>query len=463
MTEHIQCFPFVPGVLADLHAKRLRLGVISNTGSERAPDINAVLEPTGLLAQLDPALLVYSADEGVTKASPEIFERAAARVGQPAGRCLFVGESAAERAVAASAGWNVCPHPLLVGEVLAGQQLQFVRLTVSAGHIASPWQEQLRMRAFAPQHFAGPGGTVVYGLTSRRVALELIAMQFGVELLGPPDLPQAADLFLLRDDLARHTGFLAPAGDVTSVFASTGAAHLVLSATNEGLVVAVPPDVDRGVDAFHFDSARHGHALKLTPDALLWETEPPTAEPATAALGPAPLPPEVAAEFARIHAAALARTVERYSGQRALDPSRDAPRKWELHAGFEVSAAVKAQSLALAALLAALAPQAAPSLPPPQRHGSNSPVGDPASGRSDHASFQAYGYPACLVSEDFFIDAPAGPPQTRTRTTIGPRTPRSTRPMRRIWPGWWPPPPGPRRPPDLHPLSPDRGASCPSN
>jgi hypothetical protein len=564
-------FPFVPGLLADLQAKRLRLGVISNTGSERAPAINAVLEPTGLLAQLDPALLVYSADEGVTKASPEIFERAAARVGQPGGGCLFVGESAAERAVAASAGWNVCPHPLLVGEVLAGQQLQFVRLTVSTGHIASPWQEQLRMRAFAPQHFAGPGGTVVYGLTSQRVALELIAMQFGVELLGPPDLPQAADLFLLRDDLARQTGFLAPANDATSVFASTGAAHLILSASDEGLVIAVPPDVDRGVDAFHFDSARHGHTLKLTPDALLWETEPPTAEMATAALGPAPLPPEVAAEFARIDATALARTVERYSGQRALDGSaeggarvksrhileegnaravdqlvadldaagqrrfrvrrhsfshagrtlenveaelagaspelvlvtahldstagsepgydprndpapgadddasgvaavlavaeclaslttdvrlnrtvrfvlfnaeeqglvgsrayarrsksrvelivavwqmdmigfnRDAPRKWELHVGFEVSAAVEAQSLALAGRLAALASQAAPSLPPPQLHGSNSPVGDPASGRSDHASFQAYGYPACLVSEDFFIDAPGGP------------------------------------------------------
>src|SRR5262249_29448909 len=38
------------------------------------------------------------------------------------------------------------------------------------------------------------------------------------------------------------------------------------------------------------------------------------------------------------------------------------------------------------------------------------PEGDPAAGRSDHASFQAHGYPACVVSEDFFVgpgpDAP---------------------------------------------------------
>lgn len=47
-------FPFIPpGVLADLQAKGLRLGVISNTGGEKAPAMNAVLQPTGLLARFD--------------------------------------------------------------------------------------------------------------------------------------------------------------------------------------------------------------------------------------------------------------------------------------------------------------------------------------------------------------------------------------------------------------------------
>lgn len=564
-------FPFIPRILANLRADGLRLGVISNTGDEKASAMNAVLQPTGLLAQLEPGLLVYSGDEGITKTSPEIFNRAAARAGLPPGKCLFVGEDAAERAVAISAGWTVCPHPMLVGEVLTGQPLQFVRLTVPPPHANSPWQEELRKRAFIPQHMAGSGGTTVYGLTSQRVGMELINMQFGVELLGPPDLPQTNDLFLLRDDLARQSGFLASAGDATRVFAAHDVKRLVLSATPDGIIVAVPPEVDNGVDAFHFDSAQHGHTLKLTPDPLLWDVVQPTLALDTTALAPAPLPQEAAAAFARIDASAFMQTVERYSGQRTLegndggtrlksrhiledgnaraveqlvsdlyaagrgrlqvrrhtfsyagrtlqnieaelvgaspelvlvtahldstaaaereyDPRNDpapgadddasgvagvlavaerlahlaadsvlprtirfvlfnaeeqgligsrayarrskargeaivavlqmdmigfnekAPRTWELHAGFEASAAVEAQCIALASLLAALAPQVAPTFPPPQVHRSEGPTGDPASGRSDHASFQAYGYPACLISEDFFMGAPDGLP-----------------------------------------------------
>ena len=72
-------FPFVPAVLADLKSRGFPLGVISNTGDEKGPAVNAVLGPTGLLAFFDPALLVYSGDEGVTKAVPEIFLRAAQR------------------------------------------------------------------------------------------------------------------------------------------------------------------------------------------------------------------------------------------------------------------------------------------------------------------------------------------------------------------------------------------------
>ncbi|HKB05210.1 MAG TPA: M20/M25/M40 family metallo-hydrolase [Gemmataceae bacterium] len=564
-------FPFVSGVLTDLESRGLKLGVISNTGSEKGPAVNAVLAPTGLLAQLDNALLVYSGDEGVTKASPEIFNRAAARAGVPAARCLFVGEDAAERMVAMSAGWTVCPHPLLVDEVLDGQSLRYVRLSVPADHAATPWRAELRKRAFVPKHFAGPGGATVYGLTSQRVALELINMRFGVELLGAPDLPQTTDLFLLRDDLARQTGFLASAGEATRVFSAAGAERLILSANADGVVAAVPADVDRGVDAFHFDNARHGHTLKLTPDPLLWDTiAPAPARLAGAALAPPTLAPEAVAEFARIDAATVDRTVARYSGKLRLDgtetgykvtsrhilaegngravdqlvadleaagqgrfqvrrhpfthagvslqnveaelagtspelvivsahmdstagsepgydprahaapgadddasgvagvlaiaeriaalagaapPARTIrfvlfnaeeqgligskayarrskaraeviaavwqmdmigynqtpPRTWELHAGFQESADVEARSVALAELLAALAPQTAPALPAPQIHHSAGPVGDPAAGRSDHASFQAHGYPACLASEDFFIDAPDAP------------------------------------------------------
>jgi bacterial leucyl aminopeptidase len=89
--------------------------------------------------------------------------------------------------------------------------------------------------------------------------------------------------------------------------------------------------------------------------------------------------------------------------------NRTAPKTWELHAGFQASADVEARSIELAQLLASLAPQTAPALPAPQLHHFAGPVGDPAAGRSDHASFQAHGYPACLVSEDFFMNVPGAP------------------------------------------------------
>jgi bacterial leucyl aminopeptidase len=125
-------FLYTLGIVADLKARGLKLGVISNTGTEKGPAINAVLTPTGLLAHFDTDLLVYSGDEPplkdgtpVTKEIAEIFRRAAKRAGLEASpaRNLFVGEDADERQVAVSAGWQVCPHPLLVGEMLAGQPL----------------------------------------------------------------------------------------------------------------------------------------------------------------------------------------------------------------------------------------------------------------------------------------------------------------------------------------------------
>lgn len=564
-------FPFVSALLAGLKARALPLGVISNTGGETGTAVNAVLQPTGLLTHLDPGLLVYSGDQPdrVTKASVEIFHRAADRAGQPAARCLYVGEDAAERVVAIAAGWNVCPHPLLVEEVLAGQQLRYVRLTVPAAHTAAPWRDELRKRAFVPQHFAGPHGTTVYGLTSQRVALELIHMRFGVELLGEPDLPRATDLYLLRDDLAQRTGFLSAAGAAARAFADVESDRLIVSSTAEGVVAALPGG--RGPDEFHFDEARHGHNLKLTPDPLLWDVAPSAAAPVALA-GPRTLSPAAAAALAQIDPATVLRTVQRYSGLAALDGSETGPRvrsrhvlvddggngraveqlardleaiglgrfqvqlhpftfagrtlhnveaelpgrspelvlvtahldstassdddfdprsgqapgadddasgvagvlaiagwfaalaedgplprtirfvlfnaeeqglvgskayarrsksrgeviaavwqmdmigynetpsrDWEVHAGFEPSPAVEARSRRLAEVLAAVVPVAAATLPAPQVLHSDSATGDPAAGRSDHASFQAQGYPACVVSEDFFIDEPDGP------------------------------------------------------
>jgi leucyl aminopeptidase len=86
-------------------------------------------------------------------------------------------------------------------------------------------------------------------------------------------------------------------------------------------------------------------------------------------------------------------------------------REWELHAGFTPSPEVEQRSLALASMVVELVPQTSPDLPPPQVY----PVAgepDAAEERSDHYSFQAHGYAACLASEDLFAGpGPDAPPE----------------------------------------------------
>ena len=257
----------------------------------------------------------------VTKNNPEIFRRAAQRAHletSPA-RNLFVGEDASERQVALSAGWRVCPHPLLVGEVLAGQQLRFVRLNMPLANATAPWREELHKRAFLPMQMFGRGGTVVYGLTSQRVALELVNMRFGVEFLGEPNLPLTTDLYLLRDDVAERSGFLSPTGEAARVFGLAGMEGRIVSATPEGVIAAFPPDAIVDLDTFHFDGARHGHNLKLVPDPLLWVTVPSIAPPSWFAPEIPAVTPIAAASLATITPDEILGIVKRYSGAAALD------------------------------------------------------------------------------------------------------------------------------------------------
>ena len=124
--QRFDVFPFALDVLKRLRgstppaAAKRRLGVISNTGTETAENLRAVLQAAGLSKLLDPALLLFSSIEGIDKSSPELFARAAQRAGLAAQRCVFVGESEKERNVAASAGLAVSFHPLHAFHVVAG-------------------------------------------------------------------------------------------------------------------------------------------------------------------------------------------------------------------------------------------------------------------------------------------------------------------------------------------------------
>jgi hypothetical protein len=89
----------------------LRLGVISNTGSDDGTAVDEVLERAGIRDFFEPALRIYSRDVGLRKDSPAIFLLAAARAGVDPGECLFVGEDAAERGFAEQAGFHTADHP----------------------------------------------------------------------------------------------------------------------------------------------------------------------------------------------------------------------------------------------------------------------------------------------------------------------------------------------------------------
>ena len=89
--------------------------------------------------------------------------------------------------------------------------------------------------------------------------------------------------------------------------------------------------------------------------------------------------------------------------------NRQPPRTYEVHAGIGRFPGVEERSLALAERIGRLAELVSPNLTAPQVYLSKDP--DPAEGRSDHASFQLVGYPACVASEDFFAGPGPGAPQ----------------------------------------------------
>ena len=77
------------------------------------------------------------------------------------------------------------------------------------------------------------------------------------------------------------------------------------------------------------------------------------------------------------------------------------PLTWEVHAGCASRSDVEQNSLELCELLRQSVGPVSDGLEAVQIY--RSP--DPADGRSDHSSFQSLGYPACVISGDFF----AGP------------------------------------------------------
>jgi histidinol phosphatase-like enzyme len=111
--EGFDPYPFVRELLEQLRDTGHRLGLISDTGPERAEDMERVLTASNLFDVFDPTLLIYSAEVGMRKDSPAIFERAAREAGVEAdpSQCLFVGENPREVCFALDAGFRITRDP----------------------------------------------------------------------------------------------------------------------------------------------------------------------------------------------------------------------------------------------------------------------------------------------------------------------------------------------------------------
>src|SRR6516225_4771758 len=80
----LNVLPFVPDVLVKLKRTKtndavLRLGVISNTGTETLSKMRSVIAEAGLLDFFDPKLLLFSSVEGIDKRQQQFFELACQR------------------------------------------------------------------------------------------------------------------------------------------------------------------------------------------------------------------------------------------------------------------------------------------------------------------------------------------------------------------------------------------------
>ena len=269
--ERLDIYPYISPILEKLKDRNIRLGIISNTNNETANNINRVLEEAEILNFFEPELLFYSSVIGLEKNSPKIFNLAAERAKKfdTPEHCLFVGEDNTERSYAKEAGWRVSPHPILVWDILNGENIRYICINVPADRSQQQWRSQIRQLSVVPLHITGRSGNRLYAIASNSSVMKLDDLGFEVDRLGSENQPASTEVYLLRDDRQTRTGFLNPEGQSSSFFSTQEESQYVLASSVEGLYVALPGG--KSVEGYHFEEAYHGHNLKLLPDLTLLE------------------------------------------------------------------------------------------------------------------------------------------------------------------------------------------------
>ena len=278
-------YPYIASVLQQLADREVRMGIICSMPAVSAESLRAALAAAGIDTFFDQDLLIFAAD-GEERDPSALLDLAAGKVKSGGrrsraskslpsspGSCLLVSEDSVSRGQALAAGWQVTPHPLLAQAVLDGDALYFVRISVPPYRAAEEWRGALRGVALVPLRVSGEGGRTVLAIASGTALAALANAQFDVQPLGQKGDPASSDLYIIRDDAAVGSGFLSTSGQFEDLFGEDNSANqgLLLSASDEGILIRVP--FERSIEEFHFDTAVHGHNLKLVPDVGLLSSE----------------------------------------------------------------------------------------------------------------------------------------------------------------------------------------------
>ena len=195
----LQVHPFanVSSVLQALRAHDIALGLLSNTGVDRASDVDRVLGHANLLHFFHPELRIYSAEVGITKQRIEMFELARGRAARVLGGCpdvFFVGENRSERGLARLAGLEPIPHPSLIEAALDGEDIAYVKASHPAGYRDESYLHAVGLIPLG----AEPGSThCAVCITSERASRAARAAGIRLEPVHPSS-PSVSDLYLVR-------------------------------------------------------------------------------------------------------------------------------------------------------------------------------------------------------------------------------------------------------------------------
>ena len=225
--------------------------------------------------------------------------------------------------MALSAGFRVCPHPLLVGETIAGQQTRYVRISQPAVSTAQRnWLTPLRDHAVLPLHFHQGDIRQLYAITSERIRLELANMGYKVMLWASPICPSQPNCLSFTMTWQRSPASFQREDRRKSFFRLQTIANY--SCRLNGVNCWSLSPANRSLSQFHFEHTRHGHTFKLSPNPFLFDSPAPSSEPSDFTAEPARfaanlLTDDEIQELRRLDENANTSRVERYSGKQPLN------------------------------------------------------------------------------------------------------------------------------------------------